>query len=158
MRFILLLLLTTSFTYAKSKESCYSVQLTSFVYKNNSEYSFEKQGYPQSCKLISFTNMNAVRCGCFDAYKNAKDQARVLKDEYQDAKVVTTYRYRFAPTHSQASKKQVIYSAPIIETTLDVETNTPEKQLSLILTPKEAITSSKIAIIKEIEEELKKKR
>lgn len=151
MRFILIILLSTSFAFAKSKDSCYSVQLTSFVYKNYSDYKFENQGYPESCKLISFTNMNAIRCGCFEVYKNAKNQSSLLEDDYPDAKVVTTYKYRFANNYSKANKKQIIYSESITETVLyidsEIELN-KEKKISLILRPKEAIKSSKKIISK----------
>ncbi len=100
MRFILILLLATGILFAKAKDSCYSVQLTSFLIKDNSTYSFEEQNYPESCKLISFTNMNAVRCGCFEKYGDAKKQQKAFNPTYSKSMIVTTYKYRFASNKS----------------------------------------------------------
>ena len=135
MRFILILLLTIGIAMAKEKDSCYSVQLTSFVFKSASEYNFEDEGYPQSCKLISFSKMNAVRCGCFEKYNDAKGQEKLFKSTYADSKVVTTYKYRFAPKFSLVNEHSKIYSKPVTKSQL--------KKLSLIKKHKEAIKYSK---------------
>ena len=95
MKFLLILLLTTTIIFAKSKDSCYSIQLTSFVLKKNSTYDFEKQDYPKYCELISFTKMNAVRCGCYDEYKDVKAEYEDLSYFYPSSTIVTTYKYRF---------------------------------------------------------------
>ncbi len=99
----LALLLTNSYLMAKSENSCYSIQLTSFAFKQNSNYKFEEQGYPSTCKLIKFTDMNAVRCGCFDKYEAAKTEQKKFISNYKKAKIVTTYKYRFTPNKSIAN-------------------------------------------------------
>ena len=134
MRYILVFLLASSIIMAKSKESCYSVQLSSFVIKKDSSYSFNDGRYPESCKLISFTNMNAIRCGCFEQYNDAKIQYTILSPLFEDSKIVTTYKYRFAPKQSTTHTKNEKYPKGLIT----------EKQLSIITTPKEAIKHSRL--------------
>ena len=95
MRYLFILLLTTTIIFAKSKDSCYSIQLKSFVLKENSTYSFDEQKYPESCQLISFTNINAIRCGCINRYSDAKIELKALLKFYPNSMIVTTYKYRF---------------------------------------------------------------
>jgi len=106
MRLLLILILAYGVLFAKSKDTCYSVQLTSFVKKKGSTYSFEKQNYPESCKIFKFSNMNAVRCGCFKRYSDAKKQKKVFSAAYNASLIVKTYSYRFAPKKSLAKQKQ----------------------------------------------------
>jgi len=144
LRLTLILLLSFSFLAAKSKDSCYSVQLTSFTFKKDSTYKFEEQDYPRTCKLISFTNMNAVRCGCFDTYQTAKKQHKIFQPDYNEAKIVTTYKYRFAP------KRSIVHTRPIKEVTLITDTsvkeelNPEENKPTFIREYKKAIRYSKI--------------
>ncbi|MFT7860334.1 MAG: hypothetical protein ABXS93_05285 [Sulfurimonas sp.] len=107
MRILLVLLLTLGVLYAKDKDTCYSVQLASFALKEDSSYNFEEQNYPSSCKLVKFSNINAVRCGCFEKYGRAKKEQKVLRKTYKHSMIVTTYKYRFAPTKSIASKQEI---------------------------------------------------
>ncbi|MBU4110401.1 hypothetical protein KJ988_05330, partial [bacterium] len=100
LRFLLIALFFNTLLLAKSSESCYSVQLKSFVIKDSSNYDFESHGYPESCKLISFTNINAVRCGCFEKYYEAKQESQKFLGSYPEAKIVSTYKYRFAKNKS----------------------------------------------------------
>ena len=120
MRLLLIFTLLFSFSYAKTKDTCYTVQLTSFKFKQNSSYDFTKHGYPQSCKLISFTNINTVRCGCYEKYKDAKKEREQLKKTYAAALITTTYKYRFAPTKSLS--KRVEKSYPLKKTLPKKET------------------------------------
>jgi len=113
MRLLLILILATGVLFAKTKDTCYSVQLTSFVKKQ--DYNFEQQNYPDSCRIFKFSNMNAVRCGCFKRYGDAKKQKRVFSAAYSSASIVKTYSYRFAPKKSIAKQEQSIkVVAPII--------------------------------------------
>lgn len=94
---LLILLVCSSFLWASSSQTCYSVQLTSFVFKKNSTYDFDAQDYPKQCQLISFGKINAVRCGCFENYKDAKNAHEDLSYFYPDAALVSTYKTRFKP-------------------------------------------------------------
>jgi len=114
MRILLILLLLAGFLHANKKDTCYSVQLSSFK-TSNLNYNFESKNFPSSCKLLEFTNMNAVRCGCFKKYNDAKRQKQAFNPVYPGSSIVTTYSYRFAPQKSiaktqsfKAKKKDII--------------------------------------------------
>jgi len=114
MRLLLILILAYGVLFAKPKDTCYSVQLTSFV-KKNKNFNFQEQDYPNSCKIFEFSNMNAIRCGCFKRYGDAKKQKRVFSAVYTDATIVKTYSYRFAPKKSIAKQeKSLKVVTPII--------------------------------------------
>jgi len=115
MRVLLILLLSISITYAKSNDTCYSLQLTSFKFKKNSTYDFAKQNYPASCRLISFSNINSVRCGCFEKYADAREALKKLAKKYPKPLIVTTYKYRFLKKAVKIAKKPVTIT-PKMET------------------------------------------
>ena len=116
MRLLLILILAYSVLFAKPKDTCYSVQLTSFVKKKDSAYSFEKQNYPNSCKMFQFSNMNTIRCGCFKRYGDAKKQKKVFDAVYPSSSIVKTYSYRFAPKKSLAKQTQSVKVVkPVVE-------------------------------------------
>jgi len=91
-----LLLFIPLLLLAKSDESCYTVQLNSFIIKDEKVYSFEEQGYPQGCVLVRGNRVNSIRCGCYDSYTRAQILLHDLKVRYAQATVVTTYKNRFA--------------------------------------------------------------
>jgi len=95
MHIFLIFVFSLSLAYANNKENCYSIQLKSFVIKKDINYKFEDYHYPQECQLIKFTKMNAVRCGCYKNYSEAKKLKTKLIEKYQDSTIVTTYSYRF---------------------------------------------------------------
>ena len=107
MRVLFLLLLSISITYAKSNDTCYSVQLTSFKFKKNSTYDFAKHNYPESCRLISFSNINSVRCGCYEKYADARKALKKLSKKYYKPLIVTTYKYRFLKKVLKTPKKAI---------------------------------------------------
>ena len=102
----LLIFFLSSLLFAKNTESCYSVQLKSFYLKKNSTYNFEKAGYPHNCKLIKFSKIYSVRCGCFDRYAQAQRELDKLSDRYYDAMIVKTYKYRFLKEIKQTSNNK----------------------------------------------------
>jgi len=105
-RILLLILLNINILTAKEKDTCYSVQLSSFVLKEKSLYDFTKQNYPASCKLFVFSNISTVRCGCFEKYGEAKKQQKVFQKSYKQSMIVKTYKYRFAPKKSIATREE----------------------------------------------------
>lgn len=112
MRILLLILLSITILIAKDKDTCYSVQLTSFVLKEQSSYDFAKQNYPASCKLFEFSNINTVRCGCFEKYGEAKKRQKLFQKSYKHSMIVTTYKYRFAPKKSIATREEIGIEEP----------------------------------------------
>lgn len=95
MKFLLIISLSM-LLFAKSIDSCYSVQLKSFKIRSVSSYSFEREMYPRECKLMKFSRMYAVRCGCYDFYNQAQRAQQKYFNQYDDALIVLTYRKRFA--------------------------------------------------------------
>lgn len=95
MKLFLTLLLSTYLLYAKSQESCYSVQLSSFVLKKNSSYDFDTQDYPRYCALMEIGKMSTVRCGCYEEYESAQKEHENLLYFYPASTIVTTYKSRF---------------------------------------------------------------
>jgi len=103
----LLIISISTLLFAKSIDSCYSVQLKSFKIRDFSSYSYEREMYPRECELMKFSRMHAVRCGCYDLYDQARRGLQKYTRDYPDALIVTTYRKRF--------KKDAYVQEPIEE-------------------------------------------
>ncbi|WP_434638011.1 hypothetical protein MLC35_04390 [Sulfurimonas sp. NW7] len=109
MKLLFLLLFCISILYAKSDDTCYSVQLTSFKFKKNSTYDFAAHNYPKTCRLISFSNINSVRCGCYEKYRDARAALKKLSKKYPKPIIVNTYKYRFQKKVEKVEKLQKNY-------------------------------------------------
>ena len=94
MRYLLVLLLLISLGYAKTKESCYTVQLESFVVKKNSTFNFENRGYPKSCQYFAFKKVSTIRCGCYEKFRDAKVASKTLSKLFPGNMIVTTNKHR----------------------------------------------------------------
>jgi len=94
MRYLLLFFVGSLFClWAEAADTCYTVQVNSFVTKDESSYRFE--GYPSSCRLIRGEKVSSVRCGCFEGYSQAKIHQEELRSQYPASMIATTYSYRF---------------------------------------------------------------
>ena len=111
---LFLSLFTNSSLFAEDAGTCYSVQLAS-VYNKNSIY-FNQDSYPSSCKIISLTNLKAVRCGCYEDKDEAKQSLKKLRHDYRGAILVRTYKSRFInkPTIAAQDKAILIKSSDAI--------------------------------------------
>jgi hypothetical protein len=116
---ILSLLLIFNFSlYAKSKETCYTVQLLSKRNNAKNMQLLKSKLFPQECKLMNIGNNLTVRCGCFEKYKEIKPSLPKYKNSFKNAMIVTTYKYRFSidnnkpnsttKTKHKTTKKQTI--------------------------------------------------
>ena len=140
MKYLLLFLFSFILLFAKGEESCYTVQLKSFVIKNKSAYAFESYGYADSCKLFEFTKMNTVRCGCFESYSEAQEYLKELKPKYEQATIVTTYKKRFSkstisplsePRESDDQELRLLYQVFSYSTDLENAYKTAKKAVRL---------------------------
>ena len=115
LRLLLILLFITPMLFAKQNDTCYSVQLSSFNVKENTTYKIEDHGDPPSCKAISFSTTNAIRCGCFSQYGYAKRQQKIFKSRYPNSLIVKTKKYRFTSNKSlvHSKKKQLFIPAKV---------------------------------------------
>ncbi len=137
MKLFFLLFFSISLAFAQAKDTCYSVQLTSFKFKKNSTYKFENHNYPESCKLISFSNINSVRCGCFEKYRDARATLKKLSKKYHKPLIVTTYKYRFKKKRQKQKLKKALVKTTILipkiqKKTLHVEKPEVIKQNSFL--------------------------
>jgi len=113
MKYFLLLLTISTLLFAKSDNSCYTVQLIS---KFNSQKNLDllhMKNYPTSCKLMEIGKSLTVRCGCFDRYKDAKSEQKKQFSNYKNTAIATTYKYRFDESIVDSmTKKQNFKSKP----------------------------------------------
>ena len=114
MRFLLFLVIST-LVLAKTQETCYTVQLTSFKLKKNSTYNFKLHNYPDSCKLLKIKSIYAIRCGCYNHYGEAKHEQKKLSKDYNGSLIIKTYKYRFKkpiPKRSEVKEQTIPNAAP----------------------------------------------
>ena len=139
-----LFLLISTFLFAKTEETCYTVQLTSFKLRKNSTYDFNAQNYPSSCRLIRIKSMHTVRCGCFDRYVEARNEQKKLAQNYPDTMILRTYKYRFkkktikkSPVQKRQTKTMETTSQVIVKEPTKIFPKTPASKIkSLVTAPK----------------------
>jgi hypothetical protein len=90
--FILFILFT--FTLIADDKVCYSIQITDITKQQPSTVSLSTS-YPPECKVMSINNKSVVRCGCYETSPKAKEKLPSLLQNYKEAYVVKTYKYRF---------------------------------------------------------------
>ena len=95
MRLIIFLFIITISLYAKSSQSCYTVQLQSALYSQESLQHLTKKEFPSECSLMRISNTLTVRCGCYDTMDKAKKELPKYKQKYKYAYLATSYKYRF---------------------------------------------------------------
>jgi hypothetical protein len=111
MRIVYILLFVISSLIAKSQESCYTVQLVSVPQSDKNLNRLQEESYPKNCKLMEIGKTLTVRCGCFEKFVQAQEQEKQLLNEYKEAVVATTYKYRFddnAPLENSTKKSDVV--------------------------------------------------
>lgn len=99
MKYLMLILISSALTFA-AEDTCYSVQVNSFIIKDRGSYTFD--GYPESCHLIEINGMYSVRCGCFEEYSKALSHQKSLEQKYPDSMISKTYIYRFSKDVKQS--------------------------------------------------------
>jgi len=107
MRFFVFLLFINTLALAKSKESCYTIQLVS---KYNSEKNLEllkSQSYPDNCRIMQIGKAVTVRCECFEEYSLVKETLPEYQKSYANAAIATTYKSRFDNKVKTSSSKRV---------------------------------------------------
>jgi len=132
MRFLLFLVIST-LVLAKTQETCYTVQLTSFKLKKNSTYNFELHNYPDSCQLVKIKSVYTVRCGCYNRYGEAKHEQKELSKNYNDSLIIKTYKYRFKkpiPKRSEVKEQTIPNAAPLPVTK---EVSQPSKEQNVTI-------------------------
>ena len=93
--FIFILMLLSITVFAKSNETCYTVQLISKQNTPVNKQSLMKENFDKSCKVMEIGNSLTVRCGCLENKKSAKEILNNFQKSYKKAIVTSTYKYRF---------------------------------------------------------------
>lgn len=107
-RFFLVTFLTTLLLLAQEEKICNTVQLTSTINNEANLKMLQGVAYPYDCKVMGINSHLTVRCGCYSSIKEAQQRLEELQDEYSQASITRTYKYRFdegAPKASTATKK-----------------------------------------------------
>ncbi len=99
MRYILIFILLNTILFSKENESCYTVQLESQYNNKKNMDMLKEKNYPDSCLLMEIGNSITTRCGCYEKMQYAKENLEILKQNYKDAYIATTYKYRFEKKH-----------------------------------------------------------
>lgn len=106
MKILFVLLFAILALFAQSKETCYTVQLASSGNSEKNLALLKKNNYPQSCELMQIDASLTVRCGCFEQQSLAKVEQKLLNKNYENATVVTTYKYRFKQQRLYANREE----------------------------------------------------
>lgn len=85
-----------------NSQSCYSVQLLS------SYTPFHKNTFPKNATIMHIGKTYTVRHGCYEHYKDAKQDLRQLKDNYPRAMITSTYKWRFQKQEPKKVKPVVV--------------------------------------------------
>ena len=93
MKLLLILSLLLTASYAKSKDSCYSLEVKRL--SKSTKFSFDATKYPKSCGYFSFKYSKAIRCGCEKTKKELITNSNETLKQFPKAKVVSTYKHRF---------------------------------------------------------------
>jgi len=105
MKLLLILLSLITLLNAASKESCYTVQLSSSFNSQKNKDRLNKEEFHSSCLVMEIGKALTVRCGCFEGVKKSKPLLNELKKKYKDAYISTTYKSRFGNLETNKIKK-----------------------------------------------------
>ena len=131
-RLVFTLLIIHSSLYSNTKETCLSVQLFSRKDTKSIE-GLKASDYPKECKAMIVGTAFALRCGCYKEKSDAQKALKELQEEYKQARVVTTYKYRF--DNNTPSIEKALPLTPKQRQSKVVRTglSKPQEELKLIL-------------------------
>ncbi len=105
LKILLLVTLSVLLMAEDSEETCYTVQLVSERDTVENREHLENKQYADGCKIMKIGSNQTVRCGCYDKMSDAKDKLTSLYDEYVNAYITNTYKYRFKDNKPQNEQK-----------------------------------------------------
>lgn len=76
-------------------ESCYSIQLYSFLDTLGEADTIDASIYPKECKVMHINNQYTLRCECKNSYKQAYSIRKKYHKFVSDVIIVQTYKKRF---------------------------------------------------------------
>jgi len=117
MKLLLLLSLSILLFAEKNKDTCYTVQILSEKDTPKTRTTLLNQNYADGCKVMKIGRNQTVRCGCYNSSREAKKKLRSLYDEYTEAYITKTYKYRFKNMKKHQKKLPVKVKSEIDEKT-----------------------------------------
>jgi len=123
---LLLSLVFSSSLMSADTKTCYSVQLASIYNKNSIYFYIDK--FPTDCKMISLSNLKAVRCGCFDDKTQALVSLKDHRKKYRGAILVKTYSHRFKTQDNIAVQQIKLEGTPDKSTPLETKISEKEEE------------------------------
>lgn len=122
MKLLFLLSLSLLLFANKSSETCFTVQLLSEKdTQENRDYLMSKD-YAKGCKIMKIGNNQTVRCGCYKNVQKADKKLVTLYDEYTEAYVTTTYKYRFDDKFKNEPKIKQIVKKKRVQPEINIDT------------------------------------
>ena len=130
---LFIFLLGITIVYAK-QDTCYSVQLAS------SFAPFSQKKIISGAKILHIGNVYTLRYGCYEHFSQAKETLQKLQNDYPNAMIVSTYKWRFEnnnekktiskpkPVEKKEIEKKTVttYSSPFIQYKPTDLTNEPK--------------------------------
>ena len=95
MKLLFLLSLSLLLLAEQSQKTCYTVQILSEKDTPTNRENLMSRDYADGCKVMKIGHNQTVRCGCYDKKQDAKKKLVTLYDEYTEAYIMSTYKYRF---------------------------------------------------------------
>ena len=134
MRLLFLLITISMVLFSKSQDTCYTVQLISKFNSKKNLDTLNEGTYPSDCKLMEIGKSLTVRCGCFEKYADAEDELNEKLDEFSNAAIATTYKYRFDDSIVETmTTKQNLKTQSRKKYVKSASTTKEEEELRLIL-------------------------
>lgn len=120
MKFFLTLLFLLFAIRAEETATCYTIQLVSLKNTPLNVASLQKAEHGE-CKTMQIGSNVALRCGCYEKLKDAKEAHRGFVKKYPKSVIVTTYASRFKDAFA-ASPRQSLKHISLDELQLLLET------------------------------------
>jgi len=95
MKILFTLFFLIIFLDARTASTCYTVQLVSTDKSAKNMKQLNSKQYPQECKVMTIGNTLTVRCACIEEFKEAKEKLKLYQNNYSNAALASTYKYRF---------------------------------------------------------------
>ena len=130
----LILLVISTLLFAKSEDSCYTIQLISKFNSQKNLNILNENSYPSDCKLMEIGKSITVRCGCYERYVDAENGLTEKVAKYNNATISTTYKYRFDDSIVETMTSKPKFKSPPRKKSVHTTSVTKdEEELRLIL-------------------------
>jgi len=124
MKLLFLLSLSILLWAGQSEKTCYTVQILSEKDTPKNKAYLMSKDYADGCKVMKIGHNQTVRCGCYEHKKEADKKLVSLYDEYVEAYVMSTYKYRFENKVRVPQRKSVAQLKKEKKNSSEIDTKT----------------------------------